>query len=109
MERKKLRLIVTNKTTIAMLITLLATNKVANNFLGRSNKCEIILVFRGFFDADSSKSSAESEKNATSAPEINAAKNNNTIIRANPIITVRSSVSINCKLGGSGSKSVKIG
>ena len=109
MARKKSRLIATNNTTIAIFMTLLATNKVANNFLGRSNKFEIIRVFLGLLNADFSKSCPDSEKKATSAPETNAARKSNSVITANPSIAVRSSVFKNCKLGGSGSKCFKVG
>ena len=104
MDKKKLRLIAINKTTIDMFRTLLATNNVANNFFGLSNKVEIILLFLGFLIEYLSRSVAESEKKATSAPEISAAKSSNSRIMAKPKIAQKSSVFINCKLGGSMSK-----
>ncbi len=60
--------------TTAMFIKLLATRIVANNFLGRSKSFEIIMIRLSV--CSSSKTDLDKEKKATSAPEINAEKNN---------------------------------
>ena len=90
MARKKFLLIAKNKTTMEIFKTLLATNKVANNFFGFSSNCVIILDFLGFFSLEVFKSSAESEKKATSAPEIKAAKKSNSSMITIPRIELKS-------------------
>lgn len=80
------------RTTILMLIKLLATSNVANNFLGFSNNLVIIWIFFRFFCEASSKSFWDKEKNATSAPEIITAKNNSVIIPRKAKIKLASEV-----------------
>ena len=101
---KKEKLLAKNKTTIAMLSILLAINNVTNNFLGRSSNRVISLAFLGFETAAFSKSCAEIEKKATSAPEIKAAKKSKTTIIIIPKTTEKSRLDAKCKLGGSVSK-----
>ena len=91
-----------------ILIKLLATNKVANNFLGRSNKSDIIRAFLGFNEFSFSISCREREKKATSAPEIKAAKKSNIKMTIQPANKVKSRAEKNDILGGSKSKSLKI-
>lgn len=55
---------------MAILIKLLATKMVANNFFGRLSNLWIRLKLSGFWLRPFSISDFESEKNATSAPEI---------------------------------------
>src|SRR5690554_903221 len=93
-----------NKITIPMFMKLLATKMVASNFLGLSNKVEIILKVFGYSFSPFSKSVLFKEKRDTSAPEISAEHINNTISSAKPKTIVKSIVSrIAYKLVGSGS------
>ena len=88
-----------------MFIKLLATNIVANNFLGRSNSIAIICIRLDLASNPFSISVLVSENKATSAPEIsaeqNSSKNNNTKPK-----TTETSIAITklLKLVGSGSK-----
>ena len=75
-----------------MFIKLLATSNVANNFLGFSSNLAMIWTFLGFSGEASSKSFCDKEKNATSAPETIAAKNNSTNIPMKPKIKLASKV-----------------
>ena len=78
--------------TILMFIKLLATSNVANNFLGFSSSLVIIRTFLGLSGEASSKSFWDKEKNATSAPETIAAKNNSATIPMKPRIKLASKV-----------------
>lgn len=66
-----------NNNTMAMFIRLLATKMVARSFLGLANNFFTRANFLGRgFPSSVFKSVVEREKNATSAPEIRAEKNN---------------------------------
>ena len=68
-----------NNNTIAMFIRLLATRMVARSFLGLANNLSMRASFLGRdFPSSVFKSVVEREKNATSAPEMSAEKNNKT-------------------------------
>jgi len=60
---------------MAMFIKLLATNMVANSFLGRSKSLDKISMGFDFCSKPSSISFAFKENKATSAPEISAEHN----------------------------------
>jgi hypothetical protein len=67
-----------NKTT-AILIKLLATRIVANNFLGRYKRFAIIPIGADLFSMPSFILDLVKENKATSAPEINAEQTSKTI------------------------------
>ena len=96
--------------TIAIFIKLLATNIVANSFLGLDNRFFTIIKLPGdsFSEDSSSKSVGVNEKNAISAPEIKAEQTN----KINKTRTLRmcplSKEIAKNKLGGSISKIRKI-
>ena len=83
---------------------LLATNIVANSFLGRSKSCDKISIRFDFCSKPDSTSPRFKENSATSEPEISAeqtnSKNNKTKLK-----TTETSIAINksIKLAGSGS------
>ncbi len=93
---------------IETLMKLLATKSVASNFFGRSSKVAIVRAFDGFLSEARERSFGVNEKKATSAPDNKAAQNSNTKIAAKPMIRFVSEISKKAKLGGSGSKSVRI-
>ena len=66
-----------------MFAKLLAISTVANSFLGFSASLAIILPVGVFSSLSVSISAGVSEKRATSAPEIRAEQNNNSINTAN--------------------------
>jgi hypothetical protein len=95
-----------NKSTIPILIELLAIRIVARSFLGRVNNFTTIFPLTVFLSSISFKSVGERPKKATSAPEIRAEQikrtNSITIFNAKvPSITAR----FKNKLRGSGSNS----
>ena len=77
---------VANSNTVAMLMKLLATRMVANNFLGRSKSFEIIWNAVDFCCRPLSMSERVSEKKATSAPDIRAEHASNAQIEITPMI-----------------------
>lgn len=82
---------------------------VANNFLGRSKRVEIILKVLGFSSRPLSMSDRVKEKKATSAPEIRAEHINKTTSSTIPEIKgTLMEIKGNMKLGGSGSNSKEI-
>jgi hypothetical protein len=90
---------------MAILMKLLATRIVASNFLGFSRRLMTIFCVFDLFPSSVMKFAGVSEKNATSAPEINAEHNNST----NNVIRLISWVipieaRNKSKLGGSESK-----
>ena len=82
---------------------LLATRSVANNFLGFSKRPEIIFPFEELSCRESSISSCDNEKSATSAPDTNAEQNSKANIPIKPNTNLVSIVYMKNKLG-SGSK-----
>ena len=74
-----------NKIMTPIVMKLLATKSVANNFFGFSKSFDIILPFEGFSCKVSSISFCDREKSATSAPETNAEQNSkaNSMIKPN--------------------------
>ena len=68
----KLELIKENKITTPILIKLLATRSVANNFFGLSTNNKINFPFEESAFERSSRVFGDKEKKATSAPESNA-------------------------------------
>ena len=92
-----------NKIITPILTKLLATRRVANNFLGFSNSLEIIIPFDGYSCKVSSISFCDNEKKATSAPEINAEQKSNTKMARKPNTKLVSKADAKRKLG-SGSK-----
>ena len=97
-----------NKITTPILIKLLATNKVANNFLGFSKSEEMIWVFVVSSCAQASRSFGVNEKQATSAADTNAEQKSNTKMPIKPKSKFESMVESKLKLG-SGSKLNTIG
>ena len=81
---------------------------VANNFFGLSKSLEIITI--RLSEISSSKTDLDNEKNATSAPDINAEKNRSTKSKRKLIILDNIEVSIAKneinKLAGSGSNGI---
>ena len=67
-----------------MLMKLLATSRVANNFLGFSKSSEMIFPFEGCSCRVLSMSFLDNENRATSAPETNAEQNSNANIAVKP-------------------------
>ena len=106
MEPKIFSFIVENKITTPILIKLFAINMVANNFLGLSNKSEIILPLCESFVSKSSRFFWSNENKATSEPEIKAEHTNNKATPTSPKTKLKSIVLI--KLEGSGSKLICI-
>ena len=104
MPENKSSLKYANKITMPMLIKLLATNMVANNFFGRSKRLAIIWMRLDFASKPFSISVLENEKRATSAPEISAEQNKSKNISKTPK-TIETSIEIIklLKLAGSGS------
>ena len=96
--------------TIAIFIKLLATNIVANSFLGLSNKFFTILKLPddSFSDGSSSKSEDVKEKNAISAPDIKAEQTNKINKTRTLIKCPLSNTFAKIKLGGSISKILRI-
>ncbi len=88
-----------------MFIKLLATNIVANNFLGRSKSEAIIFIAGTSFSKPSFKSDLVSENKATSAPEIRAEQisktTSKTILVKNEVLIIKEFI---IKTVGSGSK-----
>ena len=103
---KNRSLIDAKRMTIAILIKLLATNMVANNFLGFKRRFSTMInLLESTFSGDfSSKSVAVSENNATSVPDISAEHNNNTNSITILVIWLTLISDINNKLGGYKSK-----
>ena len=60
-----------------IVMKLLATRSVANNFFGFSKSFDIIFPFEGFSSKVPSISFCDREKSATSAPETKAEQNSN--------------------------------
>ena len=90
---------------MAMLIKLLATKIVANNFFGRSSKEATIPIAADFFSMPSSIFAFVSENKATSAPEIKAEHTSST--KSNTTLVINDVLETNKfenKTGGSGSK-----
>ena len=85
-----------------MLMKLFVIKMVASNFLGLFNKVMMIL-FSSFSFENSSNSVFDSEKKATSAPEINAEKTKS-VSNAILLVMIKISEVRNCKDSGSGSK-----
>ena len=81
-----------NKITTPILMKLLATSSVANNFLGFSSSFEIIFPFEGCSCRVSSTSFCDNENRATSAPETIAEQNNNANIATKPTTKLVSKV-----------------
>jgi hypothetical protein len=94
-----------NNKTIAILIKLLATRIVANNFLGRSNSFAIICIVTDLFSIPSSILDFVRENKATSAPEIKAEHTSKTkrkrILVINDVLLTNT---LESKTVGSGSK-----
>ena len=105
MSSKIVSLIDANNNTTAILIKLLATNIVANNFLGRSKSFAIINMGAEFCSKPSLISDLVKENKATSAPDINAEQTRRTISN---ILLAKKDVLISntfiTKTVGSGSK-----
>ena len=95
-----------NMSTIAIFIKLLATKMVASNFLGLVSSFFTIniLLDNSSSEDSSSKSLADNEKKAISAPEINAEHNNKTNKTKTLIMCPLSITIVKNKLGGSISK-----
>lgn len=85
---------------MAILIKLLDTRIVANNFFGLLSNLSTMAIF---FEESlfSSKSEGEREKKATSAPEMRAEQPRSTKNKIKLVIWVKSKLSMNCKPGGS--------
>ena len=84
-----------------ILIKLFAIRIVASNFFGPSSNSTISIFFSS--ESRSSNSDFESEKKATSVPEIIADKINNAINEKMPIMDGQSIFEIKKVLAGSGS------
>lgn len=91
-----------------ILIKLLATSNVANNFLGRSSNFVMSCAFEVFISVAKSMSFGVSEKKATSAPDMIAVQKSNKIIPVKPRAKWVSMVSKRAKLGGSRSNGYRI-
>ena len=90
-----------------MFIKLLATNMVANSFLGRSNRLKIISIRLDLASNLFSISDRVSENKATSEPEISAENSRSKNNKTKPKTTETSIAIIKLlKLVGSGSKYV---
>ena len=90
-----------------MFIKLLATNMVANNFLGRSNRLKIISIRLDLAPNLFSISVRGNENKATSEPEISAENSRSKNNKTKPKTTETSIAIIKLlKLVGSGSKYV---
>ena len=95
--------------TIAILIKLLETRIVANNFFGRSSNFAIISNFLEPVSSCVSRSDRVSENSATSAPDIKAEHNNKIKSKIMPSIKVTLSDAIKmAKLAGSESNGYRI-
>ena len=84
-----------------MFIKLFAIRIVANNFFGLSSSSTISILLSSLFC--SSKLDFESEKKATSVPEMIADKNNKAINEKIPRMDDQSTLEIKKVLAGSGS------
>lgn len=73
-----------NNITTPILMKLLATRSVANNFFGLSRRLEIIFPLEAFPCIVSSMSVCDNENNATSAPETSAEHKSKMAIPINP-------------------------
>lgn len=94
-----------NNNTTAILIKLLATKIVASNFLGRSNKLDMVSIAADCSLIPLSISDFVSEKKATSAPEIKAEQASRTKSNTAPVINdVLVTNKVEIKTVGSGSK-----
>ena len=90
-----------------MLIRLFATKIVAKSFFGFVNSFATRAIFFGSsLPSSEKKSVGDSEKNATSAPEIKAEKNNNSTRITKLVICGTERSEMKSKLGGSISKSI---